>query len=171
MLSQNLDNVRLVVKTTIINELTTVRNPNNMVLLGIAFNHSPEVSSKVGCVFLFNPLYLPSRKIDNGHIIYAICCRIKQVYYLLEIVFQTLCSSVFFLVHTWLLECFHNPLDYGMDPVFNMWIFFFPHVYPHRYCSLWSPPKTYGRVCTESDSGETFGWVCSLGFDDHPSIW
>ena len=125
MLSQNLDNVRLVVKTTIINELTTVRNPNNMVLLGIAFNHSPEVSSKVGCVFLFNPLYLPSRKIDNGHIIYAICCRIKQVYYFLEIVFQTLCSSVFFFVHTWLLECFHNPLNYGMDPVFNMWTFFF----------------------------------------------
>ena len=97
MLSQNLDNVRLVVKTTIINELTTVRNPNNMVLLGIAFNHSPEVSSKVGCVFLFNPLYLLSRKIDNGHIIYATCCRIKQVYYFLEIVFQTLWSSVFFV--------------------------------------------------------------------------
>ena len=37
---------------------------------------------------------------------------------------DSLLFSVFF-VHTWLLECFHNPLNYGMDPVFNMWIFFF----------------------------------------------
>ena len=170
MLSQNLDNIRLVVKTTIINELTTVRNPNNMVLLGIAFNHSPEVSSKVGCVFLFNPLYLPSRKIDTGHI----CSMLPDKTGVLppgNCLSDSLLFSVF-LVHTWLLECFHNPLNYGMDPVFSMCIWFFPsHVYPHRYHSLWSPPKTYGRVCTESDSGETFGWVCSLGCDDHPSIW
>lgn len=37
--------------------------------------------------------------------------------------------------------------------------------------SLWSPLKTYGRVCIESDFRETFGWVSSLGCDDHPSIW
>ncbi|KAK7113352.1 integrator complex subunit 1-like isoform X2 [Littorina saxatilis] len=47
LLGQHPENVRLVVKFTIINELTSARNPNNMSLLGIAFNHSPEVSSKV----------------------------------------------------------------------------------------------------------------------------
>ncbi|XP_076458972.1 integrator complex subunit 1-like isoform X2 [Babylonia areolata] len=47
MLRQHRDNVQLVVKTTLINELTTARNPNNMPLLNICFNHAPQAASKV----------------------------------------------------------------------------------------------------------------------------
>ncbi|KAL8588066.1 hypothetical protein ACOMHN_012104 [Nucella lapillus] len=47
MLRQNPDNVQLVVKTTLVNELTSGRNPNNMPLLNIGFNHKPQVSSRV----------------------------------------------------------------------------------------------------------------------------
>jgi len=35
-------------KRVIYNELSQQRNPNNMSLLSVMFNHSPELSAKVG---------------------------------------------------------------------------------------------------------------------------
>jgi hypothetical protein len=47
MLGQHPENVRMLVKTCILNEFSQSRNPNNLMLVSIAFSHSPEISSKV----------------------------------------------------------------------------------------------------------------------------
>ncbi|KAK7506750.1 hypothetical protein BaRGS_00002225 [Batillaria attramentaria] len=47
LLAQHPDNLHLVLKQTIYNELSSARNPNNMSLLGIVFSHAPESASKI----------------------------------------------------------------------------------------------------------------------------
>lgn len=47
MLGQHTENVRLLVKSCVLNEFMATRNPNNLMLVSIAFSHSPELASKI----------------------------------------------------------------------------------------------------------------------------
>lgn len=47
LLNQNADNLRIILIHTIYNELSNARNPNNMALLGVICQNSPETSARV----------------------------------------------------------------------------------------------------------------------------
>ena len=48
LLSQHPENLRTLMTHTILNELSNSRNPNNMTLISVMFQHDPEQSAKVG---------------------------------------------------------------------------------------------------------------------------
>ncbi|XP_029649485.1 integrator complex subunit 1 isoform X1 [Octopus sinensis] len=47
LLSQNSENLRMILTQTIYNELSSARNPNNMALLGVICQSSPETSARI----------------------------------------------------------------------------------------------------------------------------
>ena len=47
LLSQHPENLRTLMTHTVLNELSNSRNPNNMTLLSVMFQHAPEQSAKV----------------------------------------------------------------------------------------------------------------------------
>lgn len=47
LLNQNADNLRIILIHTIYNELSNARNPNNMALLGVICQNSPETSARI----------------------------------------------------------------------------------------------------------------------------
>lgn len=50
LLGQNVENIRRLLLQTITNEMSATRSPNNMMLITVMFQQSPEQTSKV-CLF------------------------------------------------------------------------------------------------------------------------
>lgn len=47
LISAHSDNLNTVLKHTIYNELSTSRNPNNMAMLGVMFQHDPDRAAQI----------------------------------------------------------------------------------------------------------------------------